>query len=127
MAVKILPTFSAVALAAAVVQAQDQVVEIAPIVVTGTFELRREAPAVDALTKHLERQIETKRAEHEAIGQSPIWHARFWSFLPQLESSSNFGQFFTPHYLKPEYREAARTIEYFRVHSLFDTRPTTTD
>lgn len=121
---KILSTFSAVALAVAVIQAQDQVVEIAPIVVTGTFELRREAPAVDAFTKYLERQIETKRAEQEAIGQSPIWHARFWSFLPRLESSSNFGQFFTPHYLKPEYREAAQQIEYFRVHSLFDTRPT---
>ena len=124
---KILSTFCAVALAVTIVQAQDQVVEIAPIVVTGTFELRREAPTIDDFTKHLERQIETKRAEYEAIGQSPIWHARFWSFLPQLESSSNFGQFFTPHYLKSEYREAARPIEYFRVHSLFDSRPTTRD
>lgn len=110
-----------------VVQAQDQVVEIAPIVVTDTFELRREAPTIDAFTRHLERQIETKRAEHEAIGQSPLWHARFWSFLPRLESSSDFRQFQIPHYLKPEYREAARSIEYFRVHSLFDTRPTSKD
>lgn len=124
---KILPTFSAVALAVAVVQAQDQVVEIAPIVVTGTFELRQEPPVVDAFTKHLERQIETKRTEHDAIGQSPIWHARFWSFLPRLESSSDFRQFITPHYLKPEYREAARPIEYFRIHSLFETGPTTKD
>jgi hypothetical protein len=120
-------TFSAIALVAAVLRAQDQAVEIKPIVVTGTFELRREAPAVDAFTKHLERQIETKRAEHEAIGQSPIWHARFWSFLPRLESSSDFRQFLTPHYLTPGYREAARSIEYFRVHSLFDAQPTTKD
>lgn len=126
MPVKIVLTLLAIAVNTAALRAQDQVVEIAPIVVTGTFELRREPPAVDAFTKHLERQIETKRAEHDAIGQSPIWHARFWSFLPQLESSSNFGQFFTPHYLKPEYREAARSIEYFRIHSLFDP-PTTKD
>jgi|GEM_PF-1414828 len=118
-------TFSAIGLAAAVLQAQDQVVEIAPIVVTGTFELRREPPTVDSFTKHLERQIETKRAEHEAIGQSSIWHARFWSFLPRLESSSALRHSPNPHYLTPEYREAARPIEYFRVHSLFDTRPTT--
>ena len=116
-------TFSAIALMAAVLQAQDQAVEIAPIVVTGTFELRREAPTVDAFTKHLERQIETKRAEQEAIGQSPIWHARFWSFLPRLELSSDSRQFLTPHYLTPAYREAARPIEDFRRNSLFDARP----
>ena len=116
------------ALAVAGVQAQDQVVEIAPIVVTDTFELRQEPPAVDAFTKHLERQIETKRAEQEAIAESPLWHARFWSFIPiRLESSIDFRQFLTPHYLKPEYREAARAIEYFRVHSLFDTQSTTQD
>ena len=123
--VKILPTFLAIALSAAALRAEDQVVEIAPIVVTGTFELRREPPAVDAFTKHLERQIETKRAEQEAIGQSPIWHARFWSFLPRLESSSDFRQFLTPHYLTPAYREAARSIEDFRLNSIFDARPTT--
>ena len=121
------PTLSVLALAAAGLQAQDQVVEIAPIVVTGTFELRQEAPAVDAFTKHLERQIETKRAEQEAIGQSPLWHARFWSFLPRLELPSDPRHFTTPHYLTPGYREAARSIEYFRVHSLFDAQPTTKD
>ena len=36
--------------------AQTDVVEIAPIVVTGTFELRRSPPAVDAFTSYLERQ-----------------------------------------------------------------------
>jgi len=124
-AVKMLLTVSAIALAAAALQAQDQMAEIAPIVVTGTLELRREPPAVDAFTRHLERQIETKRAEQEAIGQSPIWHARFWRFLPRLESSSGLSQFLTPHYLTPAYREAARPIEEFRRHSLFDARPAT--
>jgi hypothetical protein len=115
------------ALAAAALPAQDQVVEIAPIVVTGTFELRREPPVVDAFTKHLERQIETKRADYEAIGQSAIWPARFWSFLPRLELSSDSRQSLTPHYLTPAYREAARPIEEMRRHSLFDVQPANKD
>lgn len=116
------------ALAVAALPAQDQVVEIAPIIVTGSFELRREPPVVDAFTKHLERQIETKRSVEEAVARSPIWNARFWSFIPiRLEASNDSGQFFTPHYLKPAYREAARPIEEMRIHSLFDTRPANKD
>jgi hypothetical protein len=124
--VKILATLSALALAATVLHAQDQVVEIAPVVVTGTFELRREPTAVDTFTRYLERQIETKCTERDAIDRSPFWNARFWSFIPiRLELSSDSRQFFTPNYLTPEYREGARRIEDFRLHSLFDARPTT--
>jgi len=124
--VKILATLSAIALAATVLHAQDQVVEIAPIVVTGTFELRREPVAVDSFTRYLERQIETKRTERDSRDSSPIWNARFWSFIPiRLELSSDSRQFFTPNYLTQEYREGARRIEDFRLHSLFDARSTT--
>lgn len=124
--VKILSTLLAIALMATALHAQDQVVEIAPIVVTGTFELRREPTAIDSFTRYLERQIETKRTEQEAVDRSPIWNARFWSFIPiRLESSSDSRQFFTPNYLTPQYREAARQIEDFRLHSLFDAQPTT--
>ena len=123
---KILATLSAIALAATVLHAPDQVVEIAPIVVTGTFELRREPTAVDSFTRYLERQIETKRTERDSRDRSPIGNTRFWSFIPiRLELSSDSRQFFTPNYLTPEYREGPRRIEDFRLHSLFDTRSTT--
>jgi hypothetical protein len=119
--VKILPTLLAIALAATALHAQDQVVEIAPIVVTGTFELRRAPTAVDSFTRYLEQQLETKRAEQEAIARSPIWNARFWSFIPiRLESSTDSHQFFIPSYSTPEYREAARRMDDFRLHSIFD-------
>ena len=123
---KILSTLLAIALVATALHAQDQVIEIAPIVVTGTFELRREPTAVDSFTRYLERQTETKRTEQEAVDRSPIWNARFWSFIPiRLELSSDSRQFFTPNYLTQEYREGARRIEDFRLHSLFDARSTT--
>jgi hypothetical protein len=119
--VKILPTLLAMALAATALRAQEQVVEIAPVVVTGTFELRRAPAAGDSFTRYLEQQIETKRAKQEAIAGSPIWNARFWSFIPiRLESSTDSHQFFIPGYSTPEYREAARRIDDFRLHSLFD-------
>ena len=118
---KILPTLLAIALAATALRAQDQVVEIASIVVKGTFELRRAPTAVDSFTRYLEQQIETKRAEQEAIARSPIWNARFWSFIPiRLESSIDSHQFFIPSYSTPEYREAARRMDDFRLHSIFD-------
>jgi hypothetical protein len=119
--VKMLPTLLAITLTATALRAQDQAVEIAPIVVTGTFELRRAPTPVDSFTRYLEQQIETKRAEQEAIAGSPIWNARFWSFIPiRLESSMNSYQFFVPNYSTLEYREAARRIDDFRLHSLFD-------
>ena len=119
--VKILSTLLAMALAATALRAQEQVAEIAPIVVTGTFELRRAPTAGDSFTKYLEQQIETKRAKQEAMAGSPIWNARFWSFIPvRLESSTESHQFFIPSYCTPEYREAARRIDDFRLHSLFD-------
>lgn len=126
LSVKILSTLLAIVLAATVLRAQEQVVEIAPIVVTGSFELRRAPPAIDAFTRYLEQQSEAKRAEQEAIARSPIWNARFWSFIPiRLESAMDVRQAFVPNYLTPEYREAARRIEDLRLHSLFEQEPKT--
>ena len=123
--VKIFQTFLLILLATSALQARETV-EIAPIVVTGTFELRRAPTAADSFTLYLERQIETKRAEEEAIARSPIWNARLWSFIPiRLESSINVNQFFVPNYLTPEYREAAPAIDDLSHHSLFDPAPKT--
>src|SRR5436190_6406210 len=119
--VRILLILLAIALAATALRAEEQVVEIAPIVVTGKFELRPAPTAGDSFTKYLEQQIETKRAKQEAITSSPIWNARLWSFIPiRLESSTGSQQLLVPNYSTPEYRETARRIDDFRLHSLFD-------
>ena len=122
---KMLPRTVAILLAVLPIasDAQTDVVEIAPIVVTGTFELRRSPPAVDAFTRYLEKRIEAQREQEEAIARSPIWNARFWSLVPlRLESSTNLNEFFVPNYSTIAYREDTRKIDDFRKHSLFSSQ-----
>ena len=103
--------------------AQTDVVEIAPIVVTGTFELRRSPPAVDSFSRYLEKQSEAQREREEAIARAPLWNARFWSFVPlRLESSTNLTEFFVPNYSTIAYRQDIRKIDDFRKHSLFSSQ-----
>jgi hypothetical protein len=104
--------------------ARAQEVSLPPIVVTGTFELRQGPSITDLFTKHLQKQIETKRALEEATAHSPIFNARFWSYIPmRLESSSSdSSQFFTPSYLTTDYRNAERALQESRKQSVFEAR-----
>ncbi|HZJ39262.1 MAG TPA: hypothetical protein VFD18_08820 [Chthoniobacterales bacterium] len=100
--------------------AQTDVVEIAPIVVTGTFELRPSPPAVDSFSRYFEKQIQAQREQQEAIARAPLWNARFWSFVPvRLESSTNLNEFFVPNYSSIAYRQDTQKIDDLRKHSLF--------
>jgi hypothetical protein len=107
-----------------VLAANAQEVTLPPIVVTGTFELRQGPSITDLFTQHLQKQIEAKRALEEATARSPIFNARFWSYIPmRLESSSSdSSQFFTPSYLTTDYRNAERALQESRKQSLFDAR-----
>lgn len=97
--------------------------ELAPIVVTGTFELRRGPSVTDLFTQHLQRQIETKRTLEEAVARAPWFNARIWNYVPRLESSNiDPSQFFTPSYLTSDYRNTERTLEESRKQSLFNAR-----
>lgn len=101
-----------------------QEAELAPIVVTGTFELRPTPSFTNSFARDLEKQIEARRATEEAAARSPFFNARFWSYIPiRLESSSlNPSLFFTPSYLSADYRNSARVLEESRKQSLFDSR-----
>ncbi len=99
---------------------QDKPTEISPIVVTGTFDLRRTPSPAESFAIYLEKQIEARRATQEAIQRSPIWNAPFWSFVPiRLQSSADLQQFFVPNYSTADYREAARKIDDLSAHSIF--------
>ncbi len=101
-----------------------QTAELPPRIVTGTFELQRGPSIVDAFARHLENEIQARRAAEEVAARSPIFSARLWSYIPlRLEScSSDSSQFFTPSYLTADYRNSARVLEESRKHSLFDVR-----
>ena len=116
---KILVTVAAF-LSALTLYAQEQTLEVEPITVTGTFELRRPPPASDSFLRFFEKQIETKQAEQAAAPQLPIWNAAFWRFLPRLEPSMDSGEFLTPNYSTVAYREAARKMDEMSRHSIFD-------
>jgi hypothetical protein len=106
-----------------VLAARGQEMTLPPMVVTGTFELRQTPSAIDLFTLHLQRQIEAKRAIEEATARSPLFNARFWSYLPPLQNcSSDSSQFFTPSYLTSDYRNAERALQESRKQSLFDGR-----
>jgi len=101
-----------------------QEAELPPIVITGTFELRPGPSITDLFTQYLTRQMEARRTAEEMAARSPLYYARFWSYIPmRLESSStDSSPFLTPSYLTPDYRNAERALEDSRKHSLFDGR-----
>jgi hypothetical protein len=117
-------TLSAAAvLLLSLVAARAQEVTLPPMIVTGTFELRQGPSVTDPFTQHLLRQAEAKRAMEEATARAPIFNAKFWSYLPQLQNSqTDSSQFFTPSYLTLDYRNAERALQESRKQSLFDGR-----
>ena len=117
--VKIILAASFLVLGAIVARGQE--VTLPPIVVTGTFELRQTPSTIDLFTQHLQRQMEAKRAMEEATARAPLFNAKFWSYLPQLQNSQiDSSQFFTPSYLTTDYRNAERALQESRKQSLFD-------
>jgi len=98
--------------------------ELAPIVVTGTFELNQKRSVTDLFTEHLLKQIETKRAGEEAVTRSPWYYSRMWNYLPmRLESSSSDpAHFFQPQYLTLENHKVDRELRKSEKQSLFERR-----
>lgn len=109
-------------IAAGIVAAQE--IELPPIVVSSTFELRPGPSATDLFTLHLQKQIEAKRALDDALSRAPWYYSRFWSVFPmQLQSSSgDSAQFFTPRYLTLDVQHAEQELRRTEKQSLFDRR-----
>jgi hypothetical protein len=101
-----------------------QEIELPPIVVDGTFELRAGPSVTDLFTLHLERQLETKRSLEESIARSPWYYSTVWKYavIPLGSSRDTSAEFFTPHYMSAEYRNTERVLEESRKQSLFNGR-----
>ena len=68
---------AAAVLALSLLVARAQEVTLPPIVVMWTFELRQGPSVTDLFTRHLQKQIEAKRAMEEATSSSPVFNAKF--------------------------------------------------
>ena len=86
---------------AAVPALPAQEAALAPIVVTGTFELRQGPSVTDLFTRRLLKQTDEKRAIDEIQARAPWYYSRLWNYFPmRLESSSSDpALFFMPQYL----------------------------
>jgi len=104
---------------AGVVRAQE--IELPPMVVTGTFDLRQGPSVTDLFTQHLQKQIETKRAVEDAFARSPWYYSRFWGYSPiRIGSSSPDPElFFKPQYLTLENQKADWELRKTEKQSLF--------
>lgn len=119
--VKVLPIVAILSFGAAELYAQE--VTLPPMVVTGTFELRQGPSVTDLFTQHLLKQAEAKWALEEAAARAPLFNAKFWSYLPQLQNSQvDFPQFFTPSYLTTDYRNAESALRESSKRSIFEER-----
>jgi hypothetical protein len=99
-----------------------QEAEVAPIVVTGTFELRQGPSVTDQFTKYLLKQTEMKREIEEIQARSPWYYSRVWNYFPmRLESSSTDpALFFKPGYLNLDYQHSDEMLRKSEKQSLFD-------
>ena len=114
---------AAAVLLLSLVGAEAQEVTLPPMVVTGSFELRQGPSVIDLFTQYLQKQIEAKRALEEETARTPLFNARFWRYLPQIQNSQvDSSQFFTPSYLTTDYRNAERALQESRKESIFDGR-----
>lgn len=102
--------------------ARAQEAEVAPIVVSGTFELRQGPSVLDLFTRHLLKQIETKREIEEIQAHSPWYYSRLWNYAPmRFESSSTDpALFFMPRYLSLENQHAEEMLRKSEKQSLFE-------
>jgi len=98
--------------------------ELAPIVVTGTFELRPGPSVTDLFTLHLQKQIETKRALEETLVRSPWYYSKYWNYVPIKfgSSSPDPDQFFKARYLTFDYQNDEWELRKAEKQSLFDRR-----
>lgn len=114
--------FAVLAVLPPLVAAQE--IELPPIVVTGTFELRQGPSVVDLFTMHLQKQLEAKRTIEEMVARSPWYYSKLWKYwpIPLGSSSSDPDQFFKPQYLSLENQRTDWDLRKAEKQSLFDRR-----
>jgi hypothetical protein len=98
----------------------ETVDELAPIIISGSFELQKRPVIIDLVIKDVELQFELKQKAAGEIARAPFWNARLWQYIPIRLGPGDDEQFFTPSYLSLTNQGSARALEFSKKHDLFD-------
>ena len=109
----------------------DTIAELAPMIVTGSFELQQRPADIGLVIKDLELQFAQKGKAVEEVSRSPLWNARNWKYLPvHLAPTDSTGirrnpiedHFFTPSYLILSNQNSMRAVDLYQKRDLFEAR-----
>ena len=98
----------------------EAVAELAPMVISASFELQKRPLIIDLVIKDVERQFDQKQKAAEEVARAPFWNARLWQYIPIRLGPSDDEQFFTPSYLTLANQDSVRALEFSKKHDLFN-------
>ena len=96
------------------------VAELAPLVVSDSFELDLARPGSERAVEAVEKIIREKEAKDEAHDRAGIFEARLWRYLPIRLGLSDEREFFAPSYSSFAFRDAEVQLRASERHSLIE-------
>lgn len=103
---------------AAAQQNGGTVVELTPIVVSGTLQLQLAHPESDRAVQAVENAILQRDAEEKARVRSVLFDAKFWRYIPIKVGLPDEKEFLAPSYSTSAYRSAEKQLRSSESHSL---------
>lgn len=98
----------------------DVSVTLAPVVVNASFEMTRPSTAIDSAIRSTWREMDEKRKRDDELARSPVWNARFWSYVPFRLGLSDPKEFFIPSYSTASYRAIDAELRLSEKRALFE-------
>ncbi len=91
-------------------QNEGTAVELAPIAVSGTFQLQLAHPDSDRAAQTIAKAILQKEATEKARPSSLLFDAKFWRYVPFKFSLPGEQEFLAPSYSTAAYRNAEKQL-----------------
>jgi hypothetical protein len=95
------------------------VAELAPLKVTGSFQLQIGGLGSDQTVKAVERALLDKAEKEKAESPSILFDAKFWKYIPISIGSSESKEFSLPAYSSPEFRASELKLRRSEQRALF--------
>lgn len=98
-------------------QKAETVAELAPIMVSETFQLQLPRPESDHAVQTVEKAILQREAKEKARERSVLFDAKFWRYIPKFGLPDE-KEFFVPNYSTVAYRNSEMQLRSSQRHSL---------